>query len=118
MLEQILHTCFEDYRIQKQYVDRRNITTEWFDVDDTDVLNSRIDKLIRLLPNTTEINVISRISADKETSVNEKQELVSALKRAKTKLTLKYDGEDLTQMGSNNFVFNRIMILNDNQKNK
>ena len=22
MLEQILHTCFEDYRIQKQYVDR------------------------------------------------------------------------------------------------
>jgi hypothetical protein len=29
-----------------------------------------------------------------------------------------WDGEDLTQMGSNNFVFNRIMILNDNQKNK
>jgi hypothetical protein len=49
------------------------------------------------MPNTSEINVISRISADKETSVDEKQELVSALKRAKTKLTLKYDGEDLTQ---------------------
>jgi hypothetical protein len=97
MLEQILHTCFEDYRIQKQYVDRRKITTEWFDVDDTDILNSRIDKVVKLLPNTSEINVISRISSDKETSINEKQELVSALKRCKTKLTLRYDGEDLTQ---------------------
>lgn len=97
MLEQILHTCFEDYRIQKQYVDRRNITTEWFDVDDTDVLNSRIDKVIKFIPNTSEINVISKISSDKDTSVDEKQELVSALKRAKTKLTLKYDGQDLTQ---------------------
>lgn len=97
MLEQILHTCFEDYRIQKQYVDRRNITTEWFDVDDTDILNSRIDKVIKFIPNTSEINVISKISSDKETSVDEKQDLVSALKRAKTKLTLKYDGQDLTQ---------------------
>ena len=97
MLEQILHTCFEDYRIQKQYVDRRNITTEWFDVDDTDILNSRIDKVVKFIPNTTEINVISKISSDKETSVNEKQELVQALKRAKTKLTLKQNGENLTQ---------------------
>lgn len=97
MLEQILHTCFEDYRIQKQYVDRINITTEWFDVDDTDILNSRIDKVIKFIPNTTEVNVISKISSDKETSVDEKQELVSALKRAKTKLTLNYNGENLTQ---------------------
>jgi len=98
MLEQILHTCFEDYRIQKQYVDRRNITTEWFDVDDTDILNSRIDKVVKFIPNTTEINVISRISSDKDTSMDEKKELVSALKKSKTKLSLKYDGEDITQV--------------------
>lgn len=98
MLEQILHTCFEDYRIQKQYVDRRNITTEWFDVDDTDILNSRIDKVVKFIPNTTEINVISRISSDKDTSMDEKKELVSALKKSKTKLTLKYNGEDITQV--------------------
>ena len=97
MLEQILHTCFEDYRIQKQYVNQRNIKTEWFDVDDTDILNSRIDKVVKFIPNTTEVNVISKISSDKETSVDEKQELVSALKRAKTKLTLNYNGENLTQ---------------------
>jgi hypothetical protein len=97
MLEQILHTCFEDYRIQKQYTDRRNITTEWFDVDDTDILNSRIDKVIKFIPNTVEINVISKISSDNDTSLQEKQEFVQALKRAKTKFTLKYQGEDLTQ---------------------
>jgi hypothetical protein len=66
-------------------------------VDDTDVLNSRIDKVVKFIPNTTEINVISKISSDKETSVDEKQELVQALKRAKTKLTLKQNGENLTQ---------------------
>jgi hypothetical protein len=97
MLEQILHTCFEDYRIQKQYIDRRNITTEWFDVDDTDILNSRIDKVIKYIPDTVEINVISRISSDKDTPIDEKQELVSVLKRSKTKLTLNFNGEDLTQ---------------------
>jgi hypothetical protein len=113
MLEQILHTCFEDYRIQKQYVDRRNITTEWFDVDDTDVLNSRIDKVLKFIPNTTEINVISKISSDKETSVDEKEELVSALKRAKTKLTLKHNGEDLTQdVAADTFVFGLTKIAN------
>jgi hypothetical protein len=98
MLEQILHTCFEDYRIQKQYVDRRNITTEWFDVDDIDVLNSRIDKVVKFIPNTTEINVISRISSDIDTPMEEKKELVSALKKSKTRLTLKHMGQDITQL--------------------
>ena len=97
MLEQILHTCFEDYRIQKQYTDRRNITTEWFDVDDVDVLNNRIDKVIRFIPGTTEINVISKIVSDNSTSLEEKEEYVTALKKGKTKLTLKVDGQDYTQ---------------------
>jgi hypothetical protein len=96
MLEQILHTCFEDYRIQKQYVDRRNITTEWFDVDDVDVLNNRIDKVIKLIPSTTEVNIISKISSDKGTPTNEKEELVSRLRKAKSKLVFKLNGEDVS----------------------
>lgn len=96
MLEQILHTCFEDYRIQKQYTDRRNITTEWFDVDDVDILNNRIDKVIKFIPNTTEINIISKISSDQATSTDEKEELVSTLRRAKSKLIFKLNGEDVS----------------------
>lgn len=96
-LESILQTCFEDYRIQKQYVDRRHITTEWFDVEDTDVLNNRIDKVIRFIPGTTEVNVISKIVSDNSTSLEEKEEFVTALKKGKTKLTLKVDGQDYTQ---------------------
>jgi hypothetical protein len=96
-LEAILHTCFEDYRIQKKYVERRNITTEWFDVEDTDILNNRIDKVVKFIPNVTEINVISKIVSDKSTSIEEKEEFVNALKKGKTKLTLKVDGQDITQ---------------------
>ncbi len=96
MLEQILHTCFEDYRIQKQYTDRRNITTEWFDVDDIDVLNNRIDKVIKFIPNTTELNIISKITSDSGTTTDEKEELVSTLRRAKSKLIFKLDGEDVS----------------------
>jgi hypothetical protein len=96
MLEQILHTCFEDYRIQKQYTDRRNITTEWFDVDDADVLNNRIDKVIKYIPNTSEVNIISKISSDSGTTTNEKEELVSTLRRVKSKLIFKLNGEDVS----------------------
>jgi hypothetical protein len=96
-LEQILHACFEDYRIQKKYEDRRNITTEWFDVDDTDVLNNRIDKIIKHIPNVNEINVIGKINSDTSTSLEDKEELVSSIKRSKTKLILKYNNEDISQ---------------------
>ena len=96
-LESILQTCFEDYRVEKKYNDRRNITTEWFDVEDTDVLNYRIDKVIKYIPNTTEVNVISKIVSDNSTSLEEKEEFVSALKKGKTKLTLKFEGNDISQ---------------------
>ena len=33
-LEKILHACFDEYRVIKEYGWRRNITTEWFDVSD------------------------------------------------------------------------------------
>ena len=96
-LESIIHTCFEDYRIQKKYTDRKNIMTEWFDIEDGDVLNKRIDNIIRFFPNITEVNMISEISSDKTTTVEEKKEFVDAIKRIKTKLELKVNGEDQTQ---------------------
>jgi hypothetical protein len=65
-------------------------------VDDVDVLNNRIDKVIKFIPNTTEVNLISKISSDKGTSTNEKEELVSRLRRAKSKLVFRLNGEDVS----------------------
>jgi hypothetical protein len=110
-LEQILHICFEDYRIQKKYEDRRNITTEWFDVDDIDILNHRIDRVIKNMPSVTEINVISKINSDTNTSLEDKQELVSSIKKTKTKLILKHNNEDITQdIASDTFVLGFMKI--------
>lgn len=110
-LEQILHICFEDYRIQKKYEDRRNITTEWFDVDDIDVLNHRIDRVIKNIPGVTEINVISKINSDTNTSLEDKQELVSSIKKTKTRLILKHNNEDITQdIASDTFVLGFMKI--------
>lgn len=95
-LEKMLHTCFADYRIKKEYIDRRNITTEWFDVDDTDIINERIDTFITLIPNVTEIDVVSKINSDKNTSLDDKEDLVQVVRKAKTILHFKYKGEDLT----------------------
>ncbi len=95
-LEKMLHTCFADYRIKKEYIDRRNITTEWFDVDDTDIINERIDTFITLIPNVTEIDVVSKINSDKNTSLDDKEDLVQVVRKAKSVLHFKYKGEDLT----------------------
>jgi hypothetical protein len=65
-------------------------------VDDVDVLNNRIDKVIKLIPSTTEVNIISKISSDKGTPTNEKEELVSRLRKAKSKLVFKLNGEDVS----------------------
>ena len=48
-LESMLHICFEDYRVVKEYDYRKNITTEWFDVNDIDTFNDRIDKFTELM---------------------------------------------------------------------
>jgi hypothetical protein len=95
-LEGMLHTCFEDYRIKKEYIDRKNITTEWFDVNDTDVINNRIDKFVKFIPNTIEIDVISKINADKNTPLAVKEDLSEVIRRSKTVLNLIYKEENLT----------------------
>jgi hypothetical protein len=95
-LEGLLHTCFEDYRIKKEYVDRRNITTEWFDVDDTDTINNRIDKFLKFIPNINEIDVVSKINSDKDTPLDVKGDLVDVVRKSKSVLHLSHKGEDLT----------------------
>jgi hypothetical protein len=96
-LESILHTCFEDYRVEKEYDYRRNITTEWFDVSDIDVLNSRVSKIVRLM-GATEIDMIQRLSEDKTISSSDKSEMTSAIRRnSPSKVVFKINGVDLSQ---------------------
>lgn len=96
-LESILHTCFEDYRVEKEYDYRRNITTEWFDISDIDVLNSRISKIVRLM-GATEIDMIQRLSEDKTISNSDKCEMTSVIRRnSPSKVVFKINGEDLSQ---------------------
>jgi hypothetical protein len=97
LLENVLHTCFEDYRVEKEYNYRRNITTEWFDVTDTEILNNRVSKIIKLLGGT-EIDMIQRMSEDKNMSQNDMGEMTSIIKRnSPSKVVFKIDGEDFTQ---------------------
>jgi hypothetical protein len=96
-LESILHTCFEDYRVEKEYDDRRNITTEWFDVSDTENLNSRVNKIVRLMDGT-EIDILQRLSEDTTISSSFKSEMTSAIKRnSPTRVIFKINGTDYTQ---------------------
>ena len=104
-LESILHTCFEDYRVEKQYDYRRNITTEWFDVSDIEMLNSRITKLTRLIE-ASEVDMIQKIAEDVTISQNDKGEMTSVIRRnSSSKVVFKLHGEDLTQEnGKETFV--------------
>jgi hypothetical protein len=96
-LESILHTCFEDYRVEKEYDDRRIITTEWFDVSDTENLNSRVNKIVRLMDGT-EIDILQRLSEDTTISSSLKSEMTSAIKRnSPTRVIFKINGTDYTQ---------------------
>ena len=71
-LEGILHVCFEDYRVIKEYDDRRNITTEWFDVSDIDTFHSRLDKMVSYL-SVKELDLGLSIDND-ETLTDEEKE--------------------------------------------
>jgi hypothetical protein len=71
-IESLLHLCFEDYRVVKEYDYRRNITTEWFDVSDIEIFNQRIDKFKNLL-NLNEVDIRELI--DKDTSLNAQEKI-------------------------------------------
>jgi len=89
-LEGILHVCFDDYRVIKEYEDRRNITTEWFDVSDIDVFNERIDKMVNYL-NIDELDLGHTIDNDSTLTEVEKAKTKESIGRAKsTKLKITF----------------------------
>jgi len=69
-VETLLHLCFEDYRVVKEYDYRKNITTEWFDVEDIEVFNERIDKFKSLM-GINEIDISDMI--DKDSTMNDEE---------------------------------------------
>lgn len=89
-LETMLHICFDDYRVIKEYEDRRNITTEWFNVKDIDTFNDRIDKMINLL-DVTEVDLTLSIDKDETLSHEEKikaKENIGKAKSTKLKVSI------------------------------
>jgi hypothetical protein len=95
--ETLLQTCFEDYRVIKKYKDRKDIKTEWFYVEDEEKLHNRIDKIISLFDKVTEVDLINDIQKDIETTKEEKQELITTFRKAKSRLHLTHNGEDISQ---------------------
>jgi len=98
-VEGLLHLCFEDYRVVKEYDYRKNITTEWFDFNDTDAFNYRIDKFIELMSmyGTKEIDISRSIDNDTTLTKEEKEEVKEIVRRAKgTNLKVEVDGIDIS----------------------
>jgi hypothetical protein len=95
MTESILHTCFTDYRIKKTYNKRKKVT-EWFYVTDEDIMDNRIDKLVSNLVGVEEVDIVKAINGDVNIEKSEKKELINNFRKSKTRLSLKYNGEDLT----------------------
>lgn len=85
-LEKILHACLVDYRVEKKYSDRRNITTEWFDMEDDDDFNYRVDEVIKHYPFTNELNLLSKIQSDSGSTSDEKTMMINAVKKQKSTL--------------------------------
>ena len=81
-LEGILHVCFDDYRVIKEYDDRRNITTEWFNVSDIDSFNERVDRLVNYL-DIKEVDLGFTVDNDTTLTEEEKTEVKNKIGRAK-----------------------------------
>lgn len=106
-LEKVLHACFDEYRVIKEYGWRKNITTEWFDVSDQDLLVSKIDKVVRNFPYTSEVDLIQQVEGDTGTTVNQKTVVINNLResRRKFKLNLTINGDDVSEeIASDTFV--------------
>ena len=96
-LEKILHACLVDYRVEKKYNDRKNITTEWFDMEDDEDFNYRIDEVVKHFPTTTELNLLQKIQSDSGSTSEEKTMMVDAVRKTKYKLRAFENGEEYTQ---------------------
>lgn len=92
-LEKAMHACFEEYRVIKEYNDRRNITTEWFDwSDDEDLFHKKINKLVLNYPETSEVDLTASIVSDSGTTQSQKTELLENIKRVRSTVKI-YLGE-------------------------
>lgn len=92
-LEGLLHVCFEDYRVVKEYDYRKNITTEWFDVCDIDIFNDRIDKFVDLME-INELDLTTSVDSDNTLTDDEKDETKERIGRGKaSKVQLTIDGK-------------------------
>lgn len=100
LTETIFQTCFEDYRVIKKYDDKKDKRTEWFYVDDEEVLYNRIDKIVSVLPNIHEVDLINDIKGDLTIRKEEKQELIKNFRKSKSRLSLIYDGTDISMENS------------------
>jgi len=105
-LEGLLHICFEDYRVVKEYDYRKNITTEWFDVSDIDMFNTRLDKFIELM-DIVEVDMGESIDNDATMTQSEKVEAKERVGKAKAaKLNLKI-GDEVYTNGTQKDLFIR-----------
>jgi hypothetical protein len=98
-LEKVLHACFDEYRVIKEYGWRRNITTEWFDVADEELLTSKIDTVVKNFPTTIEVDLIDKVQSDTGSTINQKVTTIKKLQdgKKKWKLILTINGEDSTE---------------------
>lgn len=103
-LETLLHICFDDYRVVKEYDYRKNITTEWFDFSDIDDFNERVDKLRDLL-GIVEVDLPKSVDNDTTLSALEKQEVKDKITKAKTSRFLLRIGDNTYEDGSQADLF-------------
>lgn len=98
-LEKVLHACFAEYRVVKEYDWRRKVSTEWFDVDEDELFDRKVNEVIKYFPNTSEVDLICKIKSDTGTTINQKVEMINVVKKDKASSTIKllYNKEDLTQ---------------------
>jgi len=98
--ETVFQTCFEDYRVIKKYDDKKDKRTEWFYVDDEEVLYNRIDKLVSVLPNIYEVDLINDIKGDLTITKEDREELIKNFRKSKSRLSLVCDGVDISMENS------------------
>ena len=98
-LERVLHACYQEYRVEKEYDWRRNIITEWFDVEDDELFDDKVNSVVKYYPDTKEIDIVSYIESESGTSFNYKTQMISAVNKSRqtTKLQLFIDDEDVTE---------------------
>lgn len=124
-LERVLHACFHEYRVIKEYGWRRKVTTEWFELTEPDLFSYKLDNVIKYFPNTTEVDLIEKVMLDSGSTTNQKVLAVHNIKETKKKwkLNLFINGEDCsedlaseTMVNAFSYICNKVgfdVVVND-----